>query len=175
MRTVVLGARPKELEALIADRRATGADLYDEVWEGDYHMNPAPRKSHAGLDDEIAAALRPHAKRLGLLPTGIFNLGEPDDFRVPDRGLHRSHEDLVWCPTAALVVEILSPDDEAWAKLPFYAAREVDEVVIADPAERTVVWLERDGDRYCRVDRSALLGVEVAEIVAAIDWPPVAE
>ncbi len=173
MRTVVLGERPRELDALIAHRRAMGTDLYDEVWEGDYHMNPAPRKSHAGLDDEIAAVLRPHAKRLGLFPTGIFNLGEPSDFRVPDRGLHRSREDAIWCPTAALVVEILSPDDESWEKLPFFAARGVDEVVVADPSARSIVWMERDGGGYRPVVHSELLGVDVAEIVDAIDWPPV--
>jgi Uma2 family endonuclease len=37
-------------------------------------------------------------------------------------------------PTAALVVEIVSPGDESYKKLDFYAAQAVDEVVIVDPA-----------------------------------------
>jgi hypothetical protein len=173
MRTVILGERPPALEDLIAHRRAKGTDLYDEVWEGDYHMNPAPRKSHALLESELLAVLRGPVKRAGLYPGGIFNLGDPDNFRVPDVGVHRDRTDAVWVPTAALVVEILSPDDESWEKLPFYAAHGVDEVVIADPAARTLAWMERDEDDYRRVERSALLGVEVGDIVAEIDWPPV--
>ena len=51
-----------------------------------------------------------------------FNLGESEhDFRVPDGGLHRPGGDEMWHPSAALVVEIVSPDDETWQKLPFYA------------------------------------------------------
>jgi Uma2 family endonuclease len=44
-------------------------------------------------------------------------------------------------PTAALVVEIVSPEDETWQKLPYYAAHEVDELLILDPEKRTVDWL----------------------------------
>ncbi len=40
-----------------------------------------------------------------------------------------------------MVVEIPSPGDETWHKLPFYAAHDVDEVLIVDPAEQTVTWL----------------------------------
>ena len=41
MRTVVLGPRPPELDALIARRRSLGLDTHDEVWKGEYHMAPA--------------------------------------------------------------------------------------------------------------------------------------
>jgi Uma2 family endonuclease len=44
-----------------------------------------------------------------------------------------------WRLTAALV-EILSPADETPAKLPFYAAHQVDELLIVDPQSRTVSW-----------------------------------
>jgi hypothetical protein len=39
-------------------------------------------------------------------------------------GLHRPGAAKMWHPTAALVIEILSPGDETWAKLPFYAAHQ---------------------------------------------------
>jgi Uma2 family endonuclease len=52
--------------------------------------------------------------------------------------LHRPGAAGTWLPTAALVVEIVSPEDETWEKLPFYAAHDVDEVQIVDPAERKV-------------------------------------
>jgi hypothetical protein len=50
---------------------------------------------------------------------GQSNLGESEhDFRVPDGALHRSPPAGVWHPTAALVIEIVSPGDESWEKLP---------------------------------------------------------
>jgi Uma2 family endonuclease len=169
---VILGERPPVLEALIESRRATGADLYDEVWEGEYHMAPAARGAHGHLDSEFSGLLRPHAKRLGLVESGPFNLGDPDNFRVPDRGI-RERSNAAWFATAALVLEIVSEHDESWEKLPFYATHGVDEVVIVDPRDRSAVWMEREGDGYRRVGHSALLDVDVADIVARIDWPPI--
>lgn len=171
MRTVVLGDRPAELEALIERRRAIGADLYDEVWEGEYHLAPAPRITHAMVDARIAVLLARLAP-VRLIGVGPFNLGDIDDYRVPDRGLLRPGHHGVYASTAALVVEILSADDETWSKLPFYAAHHVDEVVVVDPAERTLTWMVRDGAGYRRVERSELLGVDVDALAAQIDWPP---
>jgi hypothetical protein len=45
---------------------------------------------------------------------GLEEVGESeDDFRVPDAGLHRPGTGGFWNPTAALVVEIVSPGDES--------------------------------------------------------------
>lgn len=171
MRTVVLGSRPAELEALIARRRALGLDLHDEVWNGEYHMSPAAHPWHGYLDDELAVLLRPLARRAGLVGTGPFNLGEPGDFRVPDRGLHRHLPYTVFVPTAALVVEIVSPDDETWDKMDFYASHGVDEVMVVDPAGRDVVILGLVGDRYVPAGASTLLGMAADQLAAQIDWP----
>jgi Uma2 family endonuclease len=173
MRTVILGERPVELEALIESRRATGADRRDEIWEGDYHMNPAPRKRHAILVHRLGVLLDGLARRRGLHGTTDFNLGLPNDYRIPDLGLHRDESDAVYVDTAPLIVEVLSPDDESWEKLPFYASRGVDEVVVIDPGPRRVVWLQRSGDSYRRVDHSAVLDVDVADVAEQIDWPPI--
>ncbi len=101
-----------------------------------------------------------------------FNLGESkDDFRVPDGGVHRTRPRGSWHPTAALVVEIVSPDDETWEKLPFYKAHHVDEVLIADPAIRKVDWLALSDGEYHPVERSGLIGLGPAELSELIDWP----
>lgn len=171
MRTVILGRRPAELEALIERRRATGADLYDEVWGGEYHMAPEAHFFRGYLDDQLAAVLRPLAQAAGLIGSGPFNLGQPNDFRVPDRGLHRQLVDAAWLSTAAVVVEILSPDDETFEKLPFYAAKGVDEVLIVDREQRRVTCLVRDGDHYEDEGASPLLGVSAAELASRISWP----
>lgn len=171
MKTVVLGDPPAELEQLITRRRAQGLDTFDEVWEGSYHVAPAARFRHACLDDAIAAVLRPYAQALGLVGSGPFNVGRPEDYRVPDRGLHRRLVDAVYLATAAMVVEILSDDDETYEKLPFYASHGVDEVLIVDPDERRVRIFLLDQDVYAETDRSVLLGVEATMLSAAITWP----
>ncbi|MEJ7845708.1 MAG: Uma2 family endonuclease [Acidimicrobiales bacterium] len=175
MRTVVLGPRPAELEALIARRRALGLDTFDEVWEGEYHMSPAPHPRHAFLAVVMARVLGPRADVRGVIALGPCNIGEPDNFRVPDASVHRSMPDTVFIPTAALVVEIVSPDDETWAKLGFYAAHGVEEVLIVDPATRAVTWLALTaaGDGYVETDHSAVLDVAAADLAAEIDWPTV--
>lgn len=47
----------------------------------------------------------------------------------------------MYVATAALVVELVSQDDETWEKLDFYAAHHVDGLLIVDPQERQVHWL----------------------------------
>src|SRR5947209_3172810 len=136
MPTVVNDPQPVELERLIERRRRLGQDLFDEVWNGILHMNPSPAGRHAWIDQQLAVLLGPPALQAGLIATGPVNVGlDQDNFRVPDRALHRDWSDRVWYPTVALVVEIVSPDDESWEKLDFYAERDVDEVLIVDPQE----------------------------------------
>jgi hypothetical protein len=58
--------------------------------------------------------LAPLAKAAGLELTGQFNVGASErDYRVPDLGLDRDWSDRVSYPTAALVVDIVSPGDES--------------------------------------------------------------
>jgi hypothetical protein len=39
-----------DLKDLIERRRAIGADLYDEIWDGEYHLAPAAHPFHGYLD-----------------------------------------------------------------------------------------------------------------------------
>lgn len=172
MRTVVLGPPPAELERIIAQRRALGLDTHDEVWEGDYHMAPAAHGRHGWLDQELAEYLGPLAQRAGLRATGPINLGGPDDFRVPDRALLADPVPSGWYDTAAVVVEIESPDDETWEKPPFYAAHRVSEVVVVTAENGTVTWLALQDGSYTRVDRSRLIDSGSSQLATAIEWPP---
>lgn len=173
MPTLVRDPQPAEFEALLERRRRLSQDLLDEVWDGVYHMNPAPHSRHSAIQQQLAELLGPPAREAGLVPRlGIFNVGEPDDYRVPDGGLLRPGPDAVHLPTAALVVEIVSPGDETWDKLRFYAAHEVDELLIVDPQERRVHWLalEPNAD-YRPVERSALVALGPVKLAERIDWP----
>ena len=152
-------------------RRRAGADRFDEVWEGVYHMVPGPSHAHGRIEAHLLALLRKPATDAGLEVTGQFNLGESEhDFRVPDGGLHRAGAGGMWHPTAALVFEIVSPGDESWQKLPFYAAHGVDEVLIVDPEQRSVDWLALADGSYVPVDHSALIALGPVELHALLDW-----
>ena len=173
MTTLVLGSPPPELEALLERRRQAGVDRLDEVWQGVRHMVPGPSFEHARISQQLAMLLDGPARDGGLLAAmSEFNLGESEqDFRVPDGGLHRPGAAGVWLSTAAVVVEILSPGDESWQKLPFYAAHDVDEVLIVDPIERTVTWLRLREHKYHPVQRSALIELGPDALAEQLHWP----
>lgn len=172
MRTFVLDSAPAEARESLANRKRLGLDGRDEVWAGTYRMIPPPSFAHQRIGEQLAALLGPLARAAGLEPLiREFGLGAPEDYRVPDGGLHRSGADGVWHPTAALALEIVSPGDDSWAKLPFYASHGVDELLIVDPQQRLVHWLAlRDGS-YRPTERSGLIEIGVDELTELIDWP----
>jgi Uma2 family endonuclease len=172
MRAVVLDPSSAGLEELLERRRRSGLDRLDEVWDGVLHMVPAPSGPHSSLEWQLAYLLSPLARQAGLHAGGQFNLGEGEhDFRVPDGGLHREPPLVTWYSTVALVLEIVSPGDESWERLSFYAAHGVDEVLIVDPATRSVDWLGLSDGEYRPIERSGLVEMSASELAARIDWP----
>lgn len=173
MATVLLGERPPELETWLTRRRELGQDRYDEMWAGDYHVAPGPSAEHAIVDSRLARLLWPRAETVGLVASTAFNLGTPDDYRVPDGGLHRASPQGVFVSTAAMVVEVVSPGDESLAKLDFYARHAVDEVLIADPERRTLrIWALRSGAAdYEESGVSDLVAVTADELAVELGWP----
>ncbi len=173
MTTIVRGPRPPELEQLLARRKRSGADRFDEVWEGRYVVAPDPHSRHGVVQIELGVLLKPVARRLGARAALTFNLGTPSDFRIPDAGLI-SGPHAVWHATALLVVEVLSPDDATFEKLDFYTAHGVRELLVVDPEERTVrCFALQDGQ--AERDRSELLDMTTTEVTGAIDWPDLDE
>lgn len=172
MPILVLDPQPVEVTALIERRRRLGQDKLDEVWGGVYHMNPVPHASHAYVAQQLAEILAVPAREAGLVPilNGV-NLGDSDDYRVPDGALFRTRPDAVYLPTAALVVEIVSPGDETWEKLGFYAAHGVEEFLIVDKQERRVHWLGLTGGEYQPIESSGLIEFGPDKLAAHIDWP----
>jgi Uma2 family endonuclease len=171
VKTVVVGQPPVEIVAFLARRRALDQDRSDEVWEGDYHVVPAAHPRHGYVDRTLGRLLGPPADAAGLIGTSEFNLGVQDDYRVPDAGYHRTMPSDVWVPTAAIVVEIVSPGDETWAKFDFYAGHGVDEICVADPQRRQIRWFLLAEAQYQEAPASPLLGVTTTELEAGIDWP----
>jgi Uma2 family endonuclease len=172
MPTLVMDPAPAEIDALIERRRRLGLDHRDEIWEGVYRMNPPPSHEHQVVLQQLAELLGPLAREAGLEALiQEFGLGTSDEYRVPDGGLHRPGASGVWHPTAALVIEIASPGDETSKKLPFYAAHDVDEVLIIDPRERSVSWLGLDDGEYQPIERSGLIDLGSDQLAGRIDWP----
>ena len=171
MRTLVVDPPTAGMEEVLERRRRSGLDRMDEVWEGVLHMVPAPSYGHGDLESQLHAILRPLARRAGLTMIGQSNLGEGEhDFRVPDSALHRPGASGTWHPTAALVIEIVSPGDESWEKLPFYAAHDVNEALIVDPASRSVNWLSLTDGEYRPIERSGLIDLSASQLAEQIDW-----
>ena len=171
MKTVVLGPRPGELQALIERRKRLGIDLFDEVWEGSYHVAPAAHPSHGYVDRQLSVVLAPYATAAQLIGTGPFNLGTQEDYRVPDGGYHRSLPTVVWVPTVAVVIEVVSPDDETYEKFGFYADHDVDELIIANPASRTIQCWKHGANDYTEAVSSELLAISTDTLTQLISWP----
>lgn len=103
-----------------------------------------------------------------------FNLGDDEhDFRVPDGGLVAPEHvagDGIWIPRAVLVVEVLPPGDETFAKLDFYATR-VKELIVIDPDAGTVRSFASTSDASAMLESrsSPTLGLTTAQIAATLE------
>jgi len=124
----------------LAQRRAWGLDRRDEMWDGVLHMTPAPSVEHQRILDELIAFLTRHLSTTGrgTLRSGINVFRAPKDYRIPDLTFIAAghepilHDDGVRDGGPDAAIEIRSPDDETYEKLPFYAAIGTREVVVID-------------------------------------------
>jgi len=130
---------------LIAERQRLGLDHHDEVWDGDYHMLPAASGEHQRTILRLAMSLFSTIESAGLEVLTEWNLipvGEPgwNDFRVPDLVVFPPsiRHDRGAIGAATLVVEIRSPGDESFEKLPFFERLGVGEVLIIDRDTKVV-------------------------------------
>jgi Uma2 family endonuclease len=170
MKTVVLGDPPAALASLIAERKRLGLDRNDEVWQGEYHVSPAPSFEHARIDAALVRILTDYAAPRQLTVTTAFNLGSPTDYRVPDLGVHRGSPTGVWINAAAIVVEVRSPHDETFEKFAFFSRQQVEEILVVDVEDRTVVWFIASENGFTACEESAVLRVRADEIARAIGW-----
>ena len=79
-----------------------------------------------------------------------------------------------WKDRPALAIALEPPAGaagETSAKLPFYAAHHVDEVVIVDPQAREVTWLGSAGGSYEPLAVSGLIDLGPDELAHRIAWP----
>ena len=171
MSILIVGDEP-EITQWLDRRRELGQDRFDEVWEGVYHVFPNARSEHAQVTGQVLIALEARARAAGLRSAGPFNLGTgPSDFRVPDGGWFTESPNASYVSTAAAVLEVLSLDDETFAKFEFYFARGVREILVAHPTQRWVRCWTREREVFVEAEASAVFGVGMAELSTEIAWP----
>lgn len=163
---------PKFEEELQAQRAATGADRFDEVWEGVYMMAPLPNNEHQELVMELGAILREAIDRAAgdRVYPGVNLTDAPDDwtrnFRAPDLvvflgGTTAENRGAFWTGPADLVVEIVSPGDRTREKLPFYERIGSRELLIIDRDPWQLEFYRlREGKLHC-VGKSGLADAAV--------------
>lgn len=143
---------------LIAKRRASGADRFDEVWEGVYVMAPMANNEHQDLASEFTAILRTMVDWQGLGRTQAgANVSDrqeawTDNYRVPDVLVFLNETSAADCGThwfggPDFAIEIVSPGDRALEKLDFYAAVGTRELLIIDrqPWQLTLYRIDDSG------------------------------
>ena len=140
----------------LEERHRLGHDHQDEMWEGVLHMVPQPSGRHQRLAYELGAVLQPLAEAKGLVglqEPAVYRPGPSDSWRIPELGfcrLENYSEDRGIEGRAELVVEIRSPRDETYEKLPFYAELECQEVLVIDRDTCTVELFRLEGDGFVR-------------------------
>ncbi len=142
-------------DEMIEERRRLGLDRRDEMWDGVLHMVPPASSTHGGIGYELASLLRSQAKDRGIrcfIEPGIFDpeVGDMTSYRVPDLGYARPADvtERGIEGRAALAVEILSPRDESYEKLPFYLQVGVEELLYLDQTTRKFEVRRPEGDGW---------------------------
>ncbi len=130
-------------ESLQSQRQATGADRYDEVWEGTYIMTPMPNDEHQEIVSRLTSIFEEVVgwPGLGKVRPGVNVSDRESDwkqnYRVPDvvvfmaDGMAKNC-DTYWLGGPDFAVEIMSQDDRTRQKLPFYEKIAVGELLLVD-------------------------------------------
>ena len=150
-------------DAELARRRTIGLDRWDELWDGVWHLTPAPSLEHQRILDELIIFLGRHLMvgGRGILRSGINVFRESADYRIPDLTFvasgreHLFHEDGVRGGGPDAVIEIRSPEDETYDKLPFYAAIGTREVIVVERDTKRPEILRLAGSRHVTLQPDA--------------------
>ncbi len=134
---------PTEERRLKRERARTGADRYDEVWDGVYVMAPMANNEHQQLATRLGAIFLEVVpdENIGRVYVGT-NVSDREEkweknYRCPDvavflKGNPAKDCDTHWYGGPDFAVEIVSPNDRSRDKLDFYAKVGVRELLILD-------------------------------------------
>ncbi|MBI3469538.1 MAG: Uma2 family endonuclease [Planctomycetes bacterium] len=160
----VLVIDPLVEDDLLARRRASGGDRYDEVWDGVYLMSPIPNSEHQQLAGRLTGVFLQVVgwnPRVEVFP-GINVSDRVDDwrqnYRVPDVAVFLENtraRDLGthWLGGPDFGVEIESPKDRSRDKIPFYAQVGVQELLLIEREPWALELYRLQGDALTLVGR----------------------
>ena len=134
---------PSLEQRLRAEREVSGADRFDEVWEGIYMMTPMPNDEHQQIVMRLGSILQEVIGWPGggeIRPGVNLSAAEADwksDYRVPDIAVFLNDTAAInrgthWQGAADFLVEVISTDDRTREKLPYYASLGVRELLLID-------------------------------------------
>lgn len=153
MRAVIVDSHA--IQELVERRKKLGIDRWDEVWDGEWHLSPAPSIEHQRMVKELLRILMEVVEDvgLGLVFQGV-NVADPSqgltDFRIPDisivlQGSHAQAQEIFIAGGPDVLIEVYSPGDETYEKLPWYGEQGVKEVFILDRETKRVEFYRHDG------------------------------
>lgn len=128
-------------DQILAERKKSGADRFDEVWDGVYIMAPLANTEHQDLGFRLAMAFSqvvgPELKNTVFVGVNVSDREEDwtQNYRCPDvavflPGTKAKNCGAHWFGGPDLAVEILSPGDRGRDKFDFYARIGVREVLV---------------------------------------------
>ena len=144
-------------EQLKEQRRALGVDQHDEVWEGVYFVAPPADNQHQEFVAGLLFALYDvvDAAGLGTVFPGVNLAGTSEDwtydYRAPDVVVilaagEAEDRQTHFRGAADFVVEITSPGDRTYEKIPFYSRQGVRELLIVNRQSWTLELYRNQGN-----------------------------
>jgi len=134
---------PFAWRALLEQRRLTGADRFDEVWDGVYIVSPLPNDEHQDISTAFATCFSIAISYTGLgkvrAGTNISDLQKhwKSNYRCPDvavflKGTKSRLANTHYVGGPDFAVEVVSRRDKSREKLDFYAKVDTRELLIVD-------------------------------------------
>jgi Uma2 family endonuclease len=134
---------PRLEQRLLRERRASGGDRFDEVWEGVYLMAPMPNNEHQQLAarfvwvfSEVLQSI-PGATVYPGVNVSDRQVDWEQNYRCPDvavilPGSRAVDHGAYFLGGPDFVIEIVSPGDRSREKLGFYGQAGVRELLVVD-------------------------------------------
>jgi Uma2 family endonuclease len=156
---------PTLVRELIRQRQKMGIDRWDEVWEGVYVVPPSASNPHHFLASKLITILNPIIANQvrGPAQAGANvsdrRKGWEKSFRCPDVVVVLKEGKAVDCTTHWMggpdfLIEIESPGDDTYEKIPFYSKIGVRELLIIHHDTRRLRLYRHDGKKLVQVGQA---------------------
>ena len=156
---------PMQLASLIRDRRKSGGDRYDEVWDGVYVMSPLADNEHQSLAIKLGSiiewAIGSNPDVLVFQGCNVSNRAKrwKRNYRCPDVAVFLPGNPAENCGThwyggPDFAVEIESPFDRSREKFDFYAQVGVGELLFVARRPWSLELLRRVGNEWELIGKS---------------------